>query len=90
MWGRAALQQSLRKAITIPAGGARGQSHRTDGDEATAGGNALSCVKFALWRILLSNFEGIVMLIAPPPTTLGRQPVHSRAGVPQLSEMLVN
>lgn len=65
------LQQPLRKEIKIPSGGAKGQSHRTDGDQVTAGRNMLSCVKFALWRILLSNSEGIIMIITPPHTTLG-------------------
>lgn len=65
------LQQQLRKEIKIPSGGAKGQSHGTDGDQATAGRNMLSCVKFALWRILLSNSEGIIMIITPPRTTLG-------------------
>lgn len=68
---KGALQQPLRKEIKIPSGGAKGQSHRTDGNQATAGRNVLSCVKFVLWRILLSNSEGIIMITTPPPTTPG-------------------
>lgn len=71
--GKGDLQQPLSKEIKIPSGGAKGQSHRTDGDQATAGVNVLSCVKFVLWRILLSNSEGIIMITAPPPTALGIQ-----------------
>lgn len=65
------LHQPLRKEIKIPSGGAKGQSHRTDGAQATAGRNVLSCVKFVLWRILLSSSEGIIMITTPPPTTPG-------------------
>lgn len=58
----------------------------------TAGGDALSCVKFAPWRFWHSDFEGILMLTAPPCDRAWGNCQRGRRGgsPPKLSRCLVN
>lgn len=75
-WGGVA-RQPLRKEAGLPAGEPRGWGCGTDGEKVAAGGNALSCVKFGPWRIVISSYEGgrgqVAPLHAPPSPPIATQ-----------------